>query len=74
VSYFNASKTTYNAAAASWQTNYIFDIAAIFGNAYRRTATPKRAVKDLVFDENIFSVADFATAEALVKLDGPLIL
>jgi len=82
VSYFKALKTAYDAAADSWMVTNIgkritfFDIAAIFGKAYLRTATPEKAVNGFAkcgiwpFDENIFSDADFATAEALANLDG----
>lgn len=72
--YFKSLKSGYNAACDSWMVANpgkrisFFEMAAIFGKAYLKSATPEKAVGGFAccgiwpFDENIFPDSEFAAA------------
>ena len=79
--YFKALKAAYNDSADSWMVANpgrrisFYDIAAIFGKAFLRSATAEKAVHGFAccglwpYDANIFTDADFADSSVT---DEPL--
>ena len=80
---FKSLKTAYNASADNWMTSHpgkrisFYDMAAIFGTAFLRSATVEKAANGFnacglwPLDDNMFGDDEFAAAAAAVTDEAP---